>query len=435
MESHLPLKTVLIITVGLYFCVGILTGCEMFSSESHQGGALSEDGVLGCPGISMLPVPDDPGELGAWPVGSRYVKLVNSNVPERPFRVQVWYPAAPGSDAGKEKAVLGIADILHYIPKLQTDGLKSAVKTAEIQTNYCMGLPVDKSHGPYPVIVFVHGTASAIISHVKLCSHWASRGYIVLMADNPGIQMKDMLSSTPGVLGMAQSLSQFASHTQKADTEAIISHIKTQSTPFDFLKGVVDKTRIGLGGHSWGGFTVGELGTIDGVKVIVTMASMGVTSTGSVESALLLGAQDDKVLSFQDVTVAGYHSTPQKKRLVGIPNAGHMAFCDICDVIILADDFGVDLGYIGMMAFDGCNDEDKSKWIDKDISMAITIYASTAVFDETLHCSQTAGEMIDSIQSKFAEAAPGLIYESAAASSTSAFHAQRRPRIDELFRE
>lgn len=411
-----------IYSIIIIFCIGLasLTGCGG-GSDSNPAEADAQDqnrdtaSTIGCDGSSMLPVPGDPSQAGPWPVGSKYVSMANSERPNRDFRVQVWYPAKPGSEADKERVVLTVDDVMYYFPELDTQGLEDVADAARMETIYYMDLPLDKKHGPYPVIVYVHGTASAIVSHFKACSHWASRGFIVLIADNPGIQMADMVNDAQGMAGMTQSLAQFSTHTQKSDTIAILDTVRTQSPPLDFLAGAVDSARIGLGGHSWGGFTVGDLGDEEGVKVIIPMASGGVSAGSNVESTLMMGALEDNVLNFQTTTEAGYRRTPHKKRLVGIPNAGHMAFSDMCDIVLLADLFGLELGYVASMALDGCNPPGETTWINQDISMAIIKYASTAVFEETLKCAPTMGDALDTIQTVFADDAPGLVYESAPA--------------------
>src|SRR4249919_3928716 len=53
--------------------------------------------TTGCDGASLLPVPSDPAARGPWAVGVRTVAVGD-------LRTEVWYPASPGSDAGKETA-------------------------------------------------------------------------------------------------------------------------------------------------------------------------------------------------------------------------------------------------------------------------------------------------------------------------------------------
>ena len=47
----------------------------------------------------------------------------------------------------------------------------------------------------FPVIVFVHGTAGWRSQSLSLVSHWASRGFVVVAADYPGICLHDLLDA------------------------------------------------------------------------------------------------------------------------------------------------------------------------------------------------------------------------------------------------
>lgn len=59
-------------------------------------------------------------------------------------------------------------------------------------------LPIDADFGPYPVIVFVHGTAGYRYTSLPQMTHWASRGFVVLAADHPGLNLQDLLITACG---------------------------------------------------------------------------------------------------------------------------------------------------------------------------------------------------------------------------------------------
>ena len=69
----------------------------------------------------------------------------------------------------------------------------------------------------------------------------------------------------------------------------------------------------------------GELGE-QGVQLLMPMAAGGTSAAGPM--SLILGAVDDQVVPYD--AESGYEQTPGEKLLVGLNNAGHLAFSDLC---------------------------------------------------------------------------------------------------------
>ncbi len=423
-------KVVLIAAVTLCLGVGLVVGC--FPTPSGQ---------VSCSGANMLSVPDDYAALGPYPVASRYVYVTNPNTPRtnryynKPFRVQILYPTTAAAVAGMAKRELTIDDIRWYLPDVQegnntpptyaTDWYE--LPDEDLYDNDREDshfLPIDSTHGPYPVIFMVHGTSSSTTSHYTLIGHWASRGFVVVMADYHGINMRDMLESTMT----------FSSHREIQDTRFLVNQVKAQSGVFAMLRGHIDIDRMGIAGHSWGGSVAGQMAGTPGIRVSIPLASIGVSPSDEIETALVMGAKTDHVLNYQIDTVAGYEATRARKRLVGIPDAGHMAFADVCDIVLLAEMYGVKLdAFVKAMATDGCNapDDRNPQYIDQLLSREIMKYATTAAFEETLQCSANAGAALDNIKSYFSNV-PGLEFRQSEATPN---NTNRMPRIEEgLFR-
>ena len=124
----------------------------------------------------------------------------------------------------------------------------------------------------------------------------------------------------------------------------------------------------------------------------------------ALRSTLVLGAQSDKVVDYGSQQ-SGYASSPAPKRLVGISNAGHLAFSSLCslanadgqDFVEIATEFGICGAQFASALFD-CVDT----YTPDPTSWAITNYASSAVLEETLHCAST-GDAFAGIQAKFPE--------------------------------
>ncbi|MBI5895352.1 MAG: hypothetical protein HZB24_04850, partial [Desulfobacterales bacterium] len=118
-----------------------------------------------------------------------------------------------------------------------------------------------------------------------------------------------------------------------------------------------------------------------------------------VESVLVMGGLEDEAAT-PNIVRSGYEDTTIKKRLVLIPDAGHMAFCSVCPIIMESDE---DLGSLASIANDGCGPD----YMDPALSTAIVNFASTAVYEETLVCSSTAAGQISNIASRYT----GVEYE------------------------
>ena len=327
-----------------------------------------------CTDISLRNIPVDPELEGPWPVGSKTV-LVDGLVTE------VWYPAVPGSEAGKSNDRI---DMKQYLPDSDADP-----NEPQFQVNSYKGLPIDTDYGPYPVIIYVHGTGSYRHASHGLFTHWASRGFVVLCCDNPGISFGDLMEGGLAALATAD---------QKGDTQILLDAIRNPSGELRFLKGAIANNRYGLAGHSAGGVAVGLLGKEDGVKVIVPMASGGVNGT-TLESAMIMGGLEDAAAT-EPIVRSGYKRTSVKKRLVLIPDAGHNVFLSVCDMILESD---TDLGDLTAIAHDGCGPQ----YMAPEESIKIVKFASTGAFEETLMCSKTSAGQLDTIATKY----PGVVYE------------------------
>lgn len=249
-------------------------------------------------------------------------------------------------------------------------------------------LPIDGSFGKYPVIVYVHGTGSFKYAHHVLATHWASRGFVVISCDNPYMYIKDVLASALNILR----------NDQANDTKKILTAVKSASGSLAFLSGKIDTGRIGLAGHSAGGAAVASITSTSGVQVIIPMASAAKVSYSSyVKSTMLMGGIEDGANKWDRELTAYADTKTSNKRLVGIPNAGHNVFTNICDSVAKAEEYGFDLGNLKSIAADGCG----SSYMDQQLAWEIVNFGSTAVFEETLQCNATSASSISTIANKY----------------------------------
>jgi hypothetical protein len=341
----------------------LVVGCDSSSTKPDDG-----DGLAGCGETKLLANPADFAARGPWAVGAKTVTIGR-------LTAEVWYPAAPGADAGKPTERY---DIRKQLPASEAAKIPDADNPW--QDCACVrDLELDRQHGPYPVVLFVHGTASFRHQSLHHVTHWASRGFIVVAADHPGLRLGDMLGMACGGSSPSQALS--------TDLDAIVDALGQASGDLAFLAGHLDMSRLAVTGHSAGGGAAAAAATKPGVEVVISMAGNRATTTAS---SLYLGGLADSVVSWGQVRTA-YEGAARPRRLVGITGGGHLAFSDLChtknpsdqDLLQVASQYQVCGAQLAGFLFD-CD----PSHIDGPAGWAIVNYASAAVLESTLHCRE-----------------------------------------------
>lgn len=357
------------------------TGASADTGTTAEPGTTGADGAVGCDGVPLLPVPEDTSLPGPWPVGARTAVIDD-------LTLEVWYPAQPGSESGAEPVRY---DIRTSLP----DSEQAKVPDEDNPWQDCdcwRDLPIDADHGPYPVVVFIHGTAGFRSQSLEFMTHWASRGFVVVAADHPGLWLKDLLGSLCGAPGQAQDLG--------GDLATIVAALQSPTGDLGFLQGRIDADRLAATGHSAGGFAVEPAGAF--AQVVMPMAGRGVAPGEALRSVLVLGAQSDKVVNYSEQQT-GYADSPAPKRLVGLANTGHLIFSSLCslrnsdgqDFLALAAEYEVCGAQFASALFD-CDDA----YLADEQGWEIVQYVTSAALEETLHCS-SAGDNFADLQSKY----------------------------------
>lgn len=327
----------------------------------------------GCAGTSLLAVPSHTAQRGPWPVGASTAQV-------GALTVEVWYPATFGSDAGQSAIRY---DIREQLPPSEQATIPNADNPWQDCDCY-RDLPIDTSHGPYPVVVFIHGTAGFRTQSLAQMTHWASRGFVVVAADHPGLKLADMLSFLcPDQASGDRDLA--------GNVDAILEALGTPTGQLAFLADRLDMQRIAVTGHSAGGGGAASVAARPGVKVVIPMAA-GPTLPAGDAISLFMGAESDTVVSYDSVR-SGYDASPSPKRFVGIGNTGHLAFSQLCelrnaqgkDLVTVAQDYNVCGAFLANSLFD-CNEE----YIAGSIATEIVNYATSAALESELHCSDAA---------------------------------------------
>lgn len=334
--------------------------------------------VAGCDGATFLSSPADPARPGPWPVGARTVTIGR-------LTVEVWYPAPRGSEVGQPPVRY---DIRQALNPSQRDLIPDADNPWQPCACY-RDLPLDGAHGPYPVVVFVHGTAAFRHQSVTQAQHWASRGFVVVAADHPGLMLGDFLAmACPDDPSGAQDLS--------GDVDAMLAALASPGGDLAFLAGKLDVGRVAIAGHSAGGSAAAAATGKPGVRVIASLAGGGAAAASpTLERVLFMGGTNDNVVQFSRVTSA-WEGSATPRHLVGIGGAGHLVFSDLCetrnaagkDLLEIASDYQLCGSQFAGLLFD-CN----PAYVGGQVGWDITNYATTAAFAPALQCSTTTAAL------------------------------------------
>lgn len=348
------------------------------------GAAPSGMGAPGCEGTTLLPLPDDTLERGPWPVGNKTVKLGRLN------SVEVFYPAQVGSEQGKQATKY---DLRQFLPKNEQSKVPDAQATLASADTYA-DLPLDTAHGPYPLVILVHGTAAFRVASLTSQALWASRGFVVLAADHPGLYLADYIACGGQVAGQLDL---------SGDVDAELQAATSGSGDLAFLMGHVDGKRVALVGHSAGAYNVAQFTSKPGVQVVIPLAGTHVVEKSStLKSVAFVAGMADNVLSYgpggsklgnllyPGSDVDAYTATQGKKRLLGITNGGHLSVTDLCKKnaqgksdLEVAQANGV-CGVASVVPLADCATSDPAA------SIAVTNDLVTGVLEETLLCQDRA---------------------------------------------
>jgi predicted dienelactone hydrolase len=363
------------------------TGGSATGGTTAAGGSPNEPPVVaGCGSAQIYQADADPGKPGPWPVG---VKTVKVSITGGTIPVEVWYPATYGSDAGKTPASYDLtawlgASSAALIPA--SANAPAVCDFTKLGEGKCYrDLPIDTNHGPYPVVIFIHGTGSFRVASMSTMVAWASHGFIVLAADHPGLFLSDFLGTGCGAsTGIAQDLSR--------DVDAEIAAVNGKVGDLSFLGTAADTSRYAISGHSQGASNAATFASKPNMMVDMPFADLGGTAAAgsALKAVLLAGGASDSVVPYSSDQGAYTSSVAAQKYLVGITAGNHLDVTDLCwqtnssgqTAIAVANKYltcSATLPILDALAQCGTMP-------DPTKGPAIVNYTSTAVLEQTLNC-------------------------------------------------
>lgn len=124
-----------------------------------------------------------------------------------------------------------------------------------------------KNGGPFPIIVFSHGSGGSGDRVAILTKFWASQGYVCLNPtheDSIGLKRKKDPNAEVSLTGVLRGGNATTWANRPKDVTFVLDSLDELENKIPALKGKMDRTRIGVGGHSLGAYTAQLIG---GAKV------------------------------------------------------------------------------------------------------------------------------------------------------------------------
>ena len=265
----------------------------------------------------------DPFQRGPHPAGVRTVEWKDASR-DRTLPVEVWYPASDAhrgqdlDDAHKDRY-----KPLPFAPEVTQDAVRDAAPRP----------------GTLPLVVFSHGFGGDRRQTTHLCTHWASHGYAVVAMDHVGNTTADMMQlATGGAPPDPRRMIAGFIADRPADASFAIDRALSEID--------VDPERIGISGHSFGGWTtLATTARDERICAALPLAPAGgrtpLTPPGFANDmadalkltwnrpvpTLYLVAELDTLLPLDGMRDL-IQRTPEPVRGVNLLNADHFHFCD-----------------------------------------------------------------------------------------------------------
>ncbi|GAA1303614.1 alpha/beta hydrolase family protein [Pseudonocardia xinjiangensis] len=298
-----------------------------------------------------LPAPTGPHQLG-----TRELHLVDQTRPDpsgsadrrRELMVSLWYPAAPGAGGAAAPHLRpGVAAFYDELAARSLGSPRGTVDFAGTRTHAVTDAPVAADALGLPVLLYSPGGGQSRAMGTTLVEELASRGYVVVTIDHPAsgpIAFPDRTEAPGPPADRAQMM-----RDRVRDVGFVIDHLAGIRAGTDAqrhglpagLATALDLSRIGMFGHSAGGFTAAEAMIADdridaGANLDGSMDPVygEAARRGSSRPFLLMGggtsgddARPHNHLHSPDWAAFWQHSTGWK-RDVHLPDAEHMSFTD-----------------------------------------------------------------------------------------------------------
>ncbi len=293
----------------------------------------------------------DPRKPGPFPVGVTTMELVDPNRDDaytkskRTLLTEIWYPA---TDDTKNLPKNSFTD---FFMRGQNDEMNKMLEKffkvglSELNKKFKNKAVRDARmrDGKFPLIVFSHGNGGIRAQNSFWCDHMASHGYVVMSADHTGNCAASVVNGKVYPYNVGRMM------VSAADRPKDVSFMLDQMTKMNGgtdsrFAGRIDLEKIGVAGHSFGGFTSAAIIESDPrVKAIIPMTPVWQTRTNFTTPVLIfLGTEDKTIGLLGNAAIRKrYEESQGPHYLVELPDGGHFTFTDMDQV---DENFGDGIG-------------------------------------------------------------------------------------------
>ena len=274
-------------------------------------------------------MPQLPSERGPAPVGVKTLEVRDDARAGRTLPVEVWYPAEE-SHRGQDldAATLDRFEIAAGLPEMSQQAVRGARPAA----------------GSFPLVFFSHGATSHRRSSAELLTHLASHGYVVASADHVGNTIGDLVHDLQGGRERGEArMTEMDASAANRPLDAVLVLDTLLGGADEEIAPLVDATRVGTCGVSFGGWTSLALNCIDSrprasfpivpawgpgpLKTEALSALVRLEDWGRPVPTFVLAAERDALIllpALRDL----HAKLPAPKRMAVLRNAGHVHFVD-----------------------------------------------------------------------------------------------------------
>jgi len=267
----------------------------------------------------------DPFQRGHFPVGVRTLQA-RDTARSRMFPCEIWYPAAAeygGQDANSEYQDSYMAPF----PPPAKVRRQMAVRNAAPRL------------GTYPLIVFSHSSGGDRRQSTFLCTHLSSHGYVVAAVDHSEVVAPELARKDGETPEQKAARWEACMANRVPDVRFLLDHLL--GIAGSSMEPEINPARIGIVGHSFGGWTALATPEVDSrIRAVVALAPGGASNpkpgilpakltfnwSGNIPT-LYLVAENDNSLPL-DGMYELFERTPSTKQMLILRRADHGHFMD-----------------------------------------------------------------------------------------------------------
>ncbi|MBI5528227.1 MAG: alpha/beta hydrolase [Deltaproteobacteria bacterium] len=314
-------------------------------ARTHGDGGDTEDSGQAADGaLPFAPAgPDsspDPMAIGPFPVGVATVDYVDPGRIDpatgmgRMLRTEIWYPAVQSARGDPPWSYDFKAEAAEPIDLGAKRDEFMAADLPPIVSSAVRDAAIDRTNGPFPVVLFSHGAYSLRFQYLYFTIHLASHGHVVVAPDHAGNTLWDMIRDGQDSEALGRSMED-----RPQDLRLVLDQIEAaHGDPASILNNAVDLAHVAACGHSFGGFTAMAEGCFDPrINLVILHAplvrpipAMGCAIETYPVPLMLLGGTDDRTLPWPEQVCTYRQIESIEKYLYEVERGGHFTFCDLC---------------------------------------------------------------------------------------------------------